>query len=103
EFPRLSTNALAIVGGRAFDILQRLRSRSEGAEQRVAHAILKLSAHEGAVVKEIAISRQELAELSDVSLFTVSRIVSRWSRQKIVVGARKKIMIKNPGRLVEIS
>lgn len=104
ESPQLTTNVLAIVGGRAFEILQRLRGRSEGAEQRIARAILKQAGPgQGLGSKEIEVSRQDLAELSDVSLFTVSRIVSRWSREKIIAGARKKIVIINPEKLAEIS
>ena len=42
--PPLAANALAIVGGRAEEFLQRMREMTtEGAEQRIARTLLRLS------------------------------------------------------------
>ena len=45
RFPALAANALAIVGGRAEEFLQRLReAATEKVEQRIARALLRLAA-----------------------------------------------------------
>lgn len=105
EHPAFAANALSIIGGRTLELLQRLHQVStEGAEQRVARALLKLSEaaalHGGKEeVIPVRISRQELAELTATTLYTVSRMVSRWERAGIVAGGRGNIRIRDRSAL----
>jgi CRP/FNR family transcriptional regulator, nitrogen oxide reductase regulator len=98
EYPQLATNALSIVGGRTTEMLDRLReATTESVEQRIARAVIRLanrtsvSGVTGPI--ELRISRQELAELSDTSLFTVSRTISAWSRAGILKRGRERITL----------
>lgn len=101
--PKLASNALAVVGGRAEYMLQRLsEAAASSAEQRIAQALLRL-AQEGPNTGEatpiLPISRQQLAELSATTLFTVSRVISAWARAGIVGSARNRISILDGKRL----
>src|SRR5579884_1086405 len=100
---QLAINAAALVGTRANAMLQRLRALlSEPLEQRLARQLLQLQAQarSGADSQPdatIRISRQELAELADATIFSVSRIVSSWRRAGILSASRGQITIKNIG------
>jgi CRP-like cAMP-binding protein len=52
---------------------------------------------------EISISREELAQLTGTTLFTVSRLLSDWDRQGIVVARREVVSIRNLAALVDLS
>lgn len=105
EQPVFAANAMTVIGGRTLELLQRLHEVStEDAEQRVARALLKRAESAATAGLEVAqpcvrISRQELAELTATTLYTVSRIVSRWEREGMVVGGRGSIAIRDPEAL----
>ena len=52
---------------------------------------------------EISISREELAQLTGTTLFTVSRLLSDWGRQGIVAARREVVSIRNLPALVDLS
>ena len=52
---------------------------------------------------EISISREELGQLTGTTLFTVSRLLSDWGRQGIVVARREAVSIRNLPALVDLS
>jgi CRP-like cAMP-binding protein len=105
--PQLTANALAIVGGRADELLQRLReTTTERAEQRIARTLMRMSPREplggtGRII--IPVSRAELADLTGATLYTVSRTISAWGRQGIVLGGRGRITIVDRRRLSVIA
>jgi CRP-like cAMP-binding protein len=109
RFPPLAANALAIVGGRADEFLQRLReATTERVEQRIARALLRTAPAEAesgsrSTADRVTVSRQELAEIASTSVFTVSRIVSGWNRQGIVAAGRGNIVIRDRERLSAIA
>jgi CRP-like cAMP-binding protein len=77
-------------------------------EQRVASALLRLAAQTGIKAgKEISIelsfSRQDLAEMTGTTLYTVSRLLSEWERQEIISTGRERIKILKPHELVRIA
>ena len=109
RFPQLAANALAIVGGRAEELLQRLReAATEKVEQRIARALLRVAATTGQDGRppeheRVPVSRQDLAELAGSTLYTVSRTISAWSRQGIVTGGRGHVAIRDTDRLAAIA
>ena len=56
---------------------------------------------EGAM--EIALSRQELAQLTGTTLFTVSRLLCRWEEQGVLSARREAVLIHDLSALQELS
>lgn len=82
---------------------------TERVEQRIAHTVLRLASQMGqriedeTTVVELAFSRQDLAEMSGTTLFTVSRTLSEWEKSGLIEAGRERIRIKNPHGLVKIA
>ncbi|MFV1917938.1 Crp/Fnr family transcriptional regulator [Sphingomonas sp. MJ1 (PH-R8)] len=100
--PELASNFLQMIAERNEEMLQRLHEVSTlPVAQRVARALLRLAADgapgEGGV--QVALSRQDLAELTATTLHSVSRLVSRWERAGIVAAGRKRVRILDAERL----
>ena len=52
---------------------------------------------------EISLSREELAQLTGMTLFTVSRLICQWEQQGIVAARRKAVLVRNLPALIELS
>lgn len=108
DHPDLAVNALGIVGRSTEGLLRRLHeATSENADRRIARIVLRLTAIGEVGVSdapiELALSRQELAELSDTTLFTVSRTISAWNRMQIVRAGRGRLTVIDLGRLAGLA
>ncbi len=100
EYPELKTNALAIVGSRAAEMMRRVEELStENAERRIARALLRL-ANSSDIKPTAHVSRQDLAELTATTLHTVSRTVSEWQRRGWVRAGRQRIAVIAPEMLL---
>ncbi len=90
--------------------IQEMQSRyrelaTERVEQRIARTLLRLTAQSGQKVNEgieLALSRQDLAEMSGTTLYTVSRVLADWERQGLVKAGREQVHITNPHGIVRI-
>ena len=81
---------------------------TERAEQRVANALIRLAGQSGIRVEkeagiELSFSRQDVAEMTGTTLYTVSRLLSEWDRQGIIKTGRERISILKPHELVGIA
>lgn len=81
---------------------------TERVEQRVANALLRLAAQVGIrsekeTIIELSFSRQDVAEMTGTTLYTVSRLLSDWERKGIIETGRERIRITKPHDLVRIS
>jgi CRP/FNR family transcriptional regulator, nitrogen oxide reductase regulator len=106
--PKMAANALAIMGGRAEEFLQRFReAATERVEQRIARTLLRLRRRSNADDRgqrfTLRMSRQDLAEFSGATLYTVSRTLSAWKREGIVEGGRGRITISDARKLIEVA
>lgn len=107
--PRLALNALGWMAGRIHDLQQRLRELStERVERRLARLLLRLVRQAGrkvdsGVLIDLAVSRQDLAEMCGTTLYTVSRILSQWERSGIVDAGRERVVVRLPHSLVSIA
>jgi len=52
---------------------------------------------------DMALTRQDLAEMTGTTLFTVSRILSQWESQGLVRSGRELVVIRYPHGLVKIA
>jgi CRP-like cAMP-binding protein len=107
--PLMAVNALHVVAGRLHDVECRYRqAMTERVERRVARAILRLVHDAGRRVDagvEVAfpVSRQDIAEMTGTTLYTVSRLLSAWEERGIVRSGRQRIVLIKPHAVVAIA
>jgi CRP/FNR family transcriptional regulator, nitrogen oxide reductase regulator len=108
RYPRLATNALEVVGTQTQEMLQRLREFAmEPVERRIARALLRLAGQAGRRVGagleiDFPLSRQDIAEMTGTTLYTVSRTLREWERRGLVESARRRVVVRDPVRLGEM-
>lgn len=106
--PAFAVNAMQTMGGRLQEAQARIREIStEAVERRVAHAVLRLANQSGrreadGIRIDFPISKQDIAELTGTTLYTVSRILSAWEDAGLVDGGRRRLLIRDPHRLLLI-
>jgi len=107
--PAMAVNALRFVASRYHDLQRRYRqAMTERVERRVARALLRLVHDAGRRVDagvEITfpVSRQDVAEMTGTTLYTVSRLLSAWEDQGLVRSGRRRIVLTKPHALVAIA
>jgi CRP-like cAMP-binding protein len=109
RFPRLAINALRFLSGRLHELQERHRELStEKVERRVARAVLRLARQAGrkteaGILIDLPLSRQDLAEMTGTTLYTVSRILSAWEAAGLVEVGRERVVIRRGHGLVTIA
>jgi CRP-like cAMP-binding protein len=107
--PPLAVNAMRLLSERLREVQERFRElATERVAQRIARALLRLVRQvgrrvEGGVLIDLTLSRQDLAELTGTTLYTVSRVLSEWEGQGILESGRAKVVVKRPHALVAIA
>ena len=106
EHPSLAINLLQVVIERLEDIQRRyLALSAEQVDQRLARAVLQMMRHSGqktdkGIVIDFKISRQDLADYTGTTLYTVSRVFSTWEKRGWVISGREQIIITDAHALV---
>jgi CRP-like cAMP-binding protein len=109
QIPPLSINALRILASRIREFQDRLRElATEKVERRIAHTLLRLARQTGRKVPEgvlidMHLTRQDLAEMTGTTLYTVSRTLSQWEAKGLVQSSRERVVIRFPHGLVSIA
>ncbi|PYT99015.1 MAG: hypothetical protein DMG38_13410 [Acidobacteria bacterium] len=78
---------------------------TERVSVRLSHQLARLLKQIGLRVDggvEIRLSREELAQLTGTTLFTVSRLLSDWNQRGIVTARREAVSVHNPQALSEL-
>jgi CRP-like cAMP-binding protein len=107
--PALVTALMRTLGAQLEETHTRLAEIStQEVERRVANALLRLAAQggrkgEGGVDFDFPISRQDVAEMTGTTLFTVSRIFASWESNGLLATGRQKIQIRDPHRLAVLA
>jgi CRP-like cAMP-binding protein len=108
--PYLSRNLMQLMTGYIMEMQERYRElATEKVERRIALTILRLAAQVGQransqeMTVELPLSRQDVAEASGTTIFTVSRVLADWERRGLVEAGRERVLIRNPHGLVQIS
>jgi CRP-like cAMP-binding protein len=107
--PRLALNALRIMAGQIREFQNRVRELStQRVEQRIARAVLRLTRQSGrktaeGVLIDLPLSRQDLAEMTGTTLYTVSRVLKEWEKNGLVQSKRQQVIILSPHGLVLIA
>lgn len=109
RYPCLTLNVLHILSKRIQELQDRLREMStERVERRIARALLRLVSQLGrksdhGVLIDLPLSRQDIANMTGTTLFTVSRVLSRWEEDGLVEAGRERVLIRNPRGMVVIA
>lgn len=107
--PHISFDLMTLMTSYIQEMQSRYRElATERVEQRVANTLIRLAGQMGVRSEKDAVivltfSRQDVAEMSGTTLYTVSRLLSEWERQGIIEAGRERISILNPHDLVRIA
>lgn len=109
RFPTIAINAARMVADRLHELQrQHHQLMTDRVERRIARALLRLTEHsgrrvEGGVEIDFPLSRQDLAQMTGTTLFTVSRTLSGWEEDGLIRTGRRRVVILQPHRLVRIA
>jgi CRP-like cAMP-binding protein len=107
RFPILHWNMLRIIGADLLQLEERFRElATERVGARVARQMIRLSGQVGRPVEgavEIGLSREELAQMTGTTLFTVSRLLSAWEARGMVTARREAVAIHDVDSLRAVS
>jgi CRP-like cAMP-binding protein len=105
DYPGFATENYKIVGARVSEVNARVVEMStQHVHQRIARALLRLVNQSGRRTVEgieisFPITRQDVSEMTGTTLHTVSRLLSAWEKDGLVISKRKKIVVCDPHRL----
>jgi CRP-like cAMP-binding protein len=109
QYPRIARNALSDVTARLRDLQERYRElATERVERRVAQALIRLAGQAGwkterGVLIDMPLSRQDLAQMTGTTLYTVSRTLSGWQRHGLLEIGRQRVRILDFPGIVAIA
>ena len=104
---QLGCNIMNILCQQLHEFEERFREIStERVAVRLSHQLVRLMNQVGQRVNgrvEIRLSREELAQLTGTTLFTVSRLLSDWNQRGIVSTRRQAVAVHNFQALAELA
>jgi CRP-like cAMP-binding protein len=107
--PSISLNVMGLMHGYISELQERQKALvTDRVEQRIARILLKLAAQSGkkiddGVLIDLPITRQDIAEMSGTTLYTVSRTLNEWEREGLLEIGRERVVIREPHGLVSIA
>ena len=107
--PSISLNVMSLMHGYISELQERQKALvTDRVEQRIARVLLKLAAQSGTKIDEgvlidLPITRQDIAEMSGTTLYTVSRTLNEWDRGGLLEIGRERVVICEPHLLVSIA
>lgn len=108
DYEGFATENYKVVGERMGEVNNRIvEMATQHVEQRVARAVSRLINQSGKKVDDgieidFPITRQNLSEMTGTTLHTVSRLLSAWEKNGIVKSTRRRIMVTQSDRLLEL-
>jgi CRP/FNR family transcriptional regulator, nitrogen oxide reductase regulator len=107
--PSIPLNIMNLMHNYILELQERQKALvTERVEQRIARILLKLAAESGKKIEEgilidMRLTRQDVAEMSGTTLFTVSRTLTEWERAGLLKIGRERVVICKPHGLVSIA
>lgn len=102
-YPSLAYNAFQIMVARVHELQDRYRElATENVAHRLVHTLLRLMKQngkplaDGGVLLDLPLSRQNLAEMTGTTLYTVSRLLQRWASRGLIQTGREKVVLLKP-------
>ncbi|KJS31246.1 MAG: Crp/Fnr family transcriptional regulator [Desulfatitalea sp. BRH_c12] len=108
-YPPLAVNMLRVVVDRLDEVQKRyLELSAEQVAQRIARALLRMMKTSGrktdeGIVIDFRLSRQDLADYTGTTLFSVSRVLSKWEKMGHIKSGRERIVITDAHALVAVT
>ena len=109
RFPALRSNIIKVAAQRLKELEERYREIStEKVATRLSHQLLRLFNQLGRRVNgngtlKINLSREELAQMTGTTLFTVSRLLSEWKECGVLTAGRECVYVHNLQALREFA
>jgi len=106
RYPQIAINMLCTVLERIDDMQDRyLELSAEHVERRIARSLLRIMQHAGQKSQDgiqinFPITREDLANYTGTTLYTVSRTLSAWGKKGWIKSRREQITITDPHQLV---
>jgi CRP-like cAMP-binding protein len=107
--PCAALNAIRECEGCLRDMERRIRELSnEPVEQRIAHALVRLTRSLGRRVGNLVevpfpLSRQDIADMTGTTLHTVSRTLAAWEQQGLVERGRRRVAVADVAGLAALA
>lgn len=109
RYPDVAINTARFLAQRFHELqVQHRQLMTERVERRVARALLKLANHagreaSGGVEIDFPLSRQDLAEMTGTTVFTVSRLLSGWDEKGLIKAGRQRVTVLDRPGLLDIA
>lgn len=107
EYPQIRANISRILSSRLDELQERFREvATEKVAKRLAFTLLRLVKKIGKPAREgtaVSLSREELAQMTGTTLYTISRLLSKWGDEGFVLPRREAVVVVDPKRLSRIS
>lgn len=97
--PTIAINVIRVLGTRMAQLQERVRElTTQRAEQRIAHAILRLTVQAGrdgahGIMIKMPLRRKDLAEFAGTTLHTASRTVSAWEKAGLLTSGGLHLIV----------
>jgi CRP/FNR family transcriptional regulator, nitrogen oxide reductase regulator len=109
NYGQLALNLLRFTIDRIEELQTRyLELSAEQVERRIARALLRIMRQSGrktgeGVEIDFLLSRQDLADYTGTTLYTVSRTLSNWGKKGWIKSRRQRIIITDPHSIINFS
>ncbi len=109
QHPAIALNTIHILSHKVILFQNRIREMAtQQVEQRIAHALVRLLRQVGrkvddGILIDMPLSRQDLAEMTGTTLYTVSRVLKEWEKRGLVQAGRMNVLVRQPHGLVLIA
>jgi CRP-like cAMP-binding protein len=104
KHPQISVNINRMLSVQLNELEQRFcEIATERVAVRLSRALLRLAAQLGTPILggiEVSLSREELAQMIGTTVFTVSRILSRWGEEGIIAPRRDAVIVYDSQRML---
>lgn len=105
--PKLAANIFTIATNQLYALAERLDDIGiTRIEQKISRALLRLvceHARQDGEAFRVDVSRQDLADLIGSTHYTVSRVLSEWDRQGMIVSGRGNVVIRDFDALAAVA
>ena len=103
RYPRIQVNLGRILAGRLSELEERFcEIASERVPKRLALVLTRLLKSIGKESREgveVVITREELAQMTGTTIFTISRTLSKWADFGFIIPRREGVVIIDPDRM----